>query len=680
MFSTVRKEKIPTLTLFFMVALVSGCNSGSSGGGESENGSVPPDEYRVKGTSPVSNGEVKVYEWAGAKGAVIGKASTDMDGRFELPVSDLPVLITVSNGSYHEVAAGTTVNLEHDLTALVADPGDESSSITVPVTALTSISHGLASHYSSVGSDSPLKAARSDLADVLGFNPYSVTPNHINQMPSETNEIDQRVYYGFLEGSFSKMAERILDQAGIQDSSRVTSARVADIMRRDIRHNGILDGQGANGSLSLEGQTLSSDYYVSEMARAVAFLAEGARNKTGYSRSDVFAIAYEFDPSNSDLFEDGTVSPFDNDGPFIFNVDPGSHSISEATKIEGDVSDAFGVVRTELIHSNNVISSSSGSGRFEFPLDPTDIDKGENTLTILSENSLGNISKHQFNIYRISSDDVDLEISHCDNLIRGEVGLFADIYKGSNVTINTVEFFLADKNKIKEYDNEDRLSEAFQTDSIDDGEVLFKVRLDIENSDSVESQCPVYVDNERPEIQIGPEDGDYISGTFTFSASISDNNKGIGLNLFLDGVSSDNTEYSENQIEYEKDISTEKYEESLTIALEAEDSAGNMNVSSVDLNVLNSETDVVLNNPEEGDVVNESFTMSAWVDDYHEVDNDAEFYVDDEFYSSDTVNRNSLSSELNVNNFENGEHEIEIRINNKAGIKSSDSASIIIDK
>src|SRR3954471_20977890 len=109
-----------TLAVVGAVMVTSGC-----GGGPRLSFSSQPRNGRPSTTAyAVASGNVTAYRVAtdGSRGSVVGTATTDQNGVFQLKLTQPttgPLLISVSSGTYVEPATGTTVNLSGgELTAI----------------------------------------------------------------------------------------------------------------------------------------------------------------------------------------------------------------------------------------------------------------------------------------------------------------------------------------------------------------------------------------------------------------------------------------------------------------------------------------------------------------------------------------------------------------------------------
>ena len=98
------------IVLLFSLAFLTACGGGGGGGSTGPTGSTIP-VGSVSGTAfdgLILNGTVSVYDFStGAKGALLGQATTDGNGLYalSLQVESRPVLVEITGGYYVEVLA-----------------------------------------------------------------------------------------------------------------------------------------------------------------------------------------------------------------------------------------------------------------------------------------------------------------------------------------------------------------------------------------------------------------------------------------------------------------------------------------------------------------------------------------------------------------------------------------------
>lgn len=131
------------IVMLLLALTVVGCSSGgssSSGGTTSSSGGSAVSGVASKGI--IVNGTVKVYAVTiqGEKGALLGSATTDAEGRYTVDFGDYQgaLLVEVSGGTYLDEATGIELTIPDDepLRAIVHDATGDLSTAVTPLTEL----------------------------------------------------------------------------------------------------------------------------------------------------------------------------------------------------------------------------------------------------------------------------------------------------------------------------------------------------------------------------------------------------------------------------------------------------------------------------------------------------------------------------------------------------------------
>jgi len=232
-------KKLPWALVFIVVivfaVLFAGCAA---------NLKVPDSESQKKGRSVITNGAVNFYELKpdGTKGSLYGSSSTDSNGYFHLPASEIytSTLIEVSGGSYYDAFTGTSVPLAstEKLTA-VASPYKEVYAVT-PLTHMAAArAHVLAARGTPIGD--AITAANTNVGlqyNIVTEDPYYVHQEFIHTIPANTNDPDDVKASSRTSRVYGVVNAAIAGEANSLDISPVSfTSALADDMS-----DGVLDG------------------------------------------------------------------------------------------------------------------------------------------------------------------------------------------------------------------------------------------------------------------------------------------------------------------------------------------------------------------------------------------------------------------------------------------------------
>lgn len=285
--------------LAFITSMVAATVLVSCGGGtpvHASNGGPGHVVGLVVVSGPVATASITAYRLDATmtRGATLVSGTTKADGTFDLtiPAYNGHLEVVVTNGSYFEQAAGLTVQVTRDLTAVVPSFG-AGSTRTITVSPISTVATALA--RADVRRGTAFTAADSNAwthvnshfgaIDWRAVVPTNLTPtNTVNVTMSDATKA------GLVLASLSQQARAISANSGLSAGTSVTASTLGGVAGDDAE-DGTLDGLASGaaviqGTLSSTGQTFRG-----ELAEAVLAFVTSPSNKTNLRGTDIWALA-----------------------------------------------------------------------------------------------------------------------------------------------------------------------------------------------------------------------------------------------------------------------------------------------------------------------------------------------------------------------------------------------------
>ena len=248
---TLRRMSVVLASLLVAVILF-GCGGG--GGGSSSSGTSTPDTVisGVVSKGPVDGATVRMYSITnGAKGDMIGTATTGADGSFTMNVGQHtgPMMAEVTGGSYTDEATGQTVQMGGMMIRAAAT--SMSGNAPMAITPFTEMAvQYMNGDYSTamIGNGNQQVQQTFGMSNIVGVMPH-------NAMTQAQQGQDSSTYYGLMLGAMSQM-------------SKDTGQSISTIMQNFA--NSMMTGN--NAQLTADVNTMKNSYNTFNM---------GSKNMTG---------------------------------------------------------------------------------------------------------------------------------------------------------------------------------------------------------------------------------------------------------------------------------------------------------------------------------------------------------------------------------------------------------------
>ncbi len=392
-------RRAATLAALCFWLLATACGGG--GGGDDASAPTRP-ATSISGAvaGPVSGAAVWAYALSdGERGAQLSEraVNTDAAGRFtlSLAVPDQLLLLAATGGRYTEAASEREVALGRNdalYAAALFRSGEPLEPITVSV-----LSHWAAACLMSGRYGDP-SATALDACDAAGRDIFGVSPRGQPVLPhvSGAGWEDAGVRYGFVLSGISELMADVSQRNNSEPHHFYTSMRFADLLYRDMRADGMLDGMDGGEQLDFGAVAVSATLYRRGLGLGILAALASERNRTeatvAAALSDVSAMA----GNRHAVFAAALAELLDESGPDIASALPDGaqvHGMLFYTLLLADIS---GVDRAEvsLGDTRQVLRGATPT----FVVDTTTLADGEHSIDVRAYDALGNIADKRFSV------------------------------------------------------------------------------------------------------------------------------------------------------------------------------------------------------------------------------------------------------------------------------------------
>lgn len=368
----------PIFLLLGCVAL-DGCQLGNPSSPQSlPEGSVAG--YLISG-GPVAGAQVSV---SGPNG-VVGSTRTADNGYFSVDVQTLtgPLTVVATGGSYIGRSASVPVS-SGTLEGVFSYSSGQA--LSVAVSPLTTAAASLARYLGSQGFTADLATSRADseFADWLGFDVGITSPVLLSQMGTGQS-FDAAVRYGLVLAALSRWAHN----EGGQGMPQLTS-----LLTADLAPDGLLNGEGPQGGLSLGSQVLSAGAYRQGLATALMQVAAVQpsgmpASLKGPNTAAITAYAKALATSGSPLFGAVPAASFGST-PLTLSVSPLPAWTHGSLTVTGSVADPFSLpVKVGLALDGQQYQTVTAEPAFSFTIATPALSDGVHALSLTAQDAAG---------------------------------------------------------------------------------------------------------------------------------------------------------------------------------------------------------------------------------------------------------------------------------------------------
>lgn len=424
--SPVRESKIKAFSLWFSLLALAGCG----GGGTDVRPPAPPPPVqttvsgKVFASDPFYSGVVKAYDFTnGVRGAQLASANIEgSPGSYQLTITGTvptALLIEADSGCYNEKGIfwrrnvyGPPVMLRSAVAtvctsapALSAAVPFDATPLTVAVTPYTHAAVGLAQNTmrNGVATATALSDANGRLSAWVGVNIITTLP--AAPIRSSSTLTAPLLYGSLLAGIPAWLTTNTSFAPGeVLGVGSMTTLAVAEAMKSDLAHDGVLNGIGSAGALTVAGAPMSTGVYRHQIAVGAVLRiraeTEGASSSPTLeeARSIVsFLPALEAYNNSVNTVVDNlaAVIALDEGGPIVIIGGPlAGATLTYNGGVDGYVNDIVGIQlgATELLIDNIVYTPFTNQYHANNFINTTIFPNGPHLLTIRATNNLGHAS------------------------------------------------------------------------------------------------------------------------------------------------------------------------------------------------------------------------------------------------------------------------------------------------
>lgn len=347
---------------------------GGGGGASGSSSTPPPIPFgSVSGSTfdaLIVGGTVSVYDFStGAKGALLGKATSDASGKYSVAVQveTQPLLIEVIGGTYvEEAGAKAQVALEpnHKLRALINY--STGSATHAALTTYTHLAAGLAEYEISRGTAvaAAIDDANQRISTLAGINIQTISPLLIADAGNSSTTLSPELKYGMLAGAISMWTyNHAPSSVASPHLLPYTSIDFAQLLYQDVSADGLLDGvgrdsTGAVAQLSFGTTTLGVDVYRLGLGASMLQMASDRNNLTGLGGASVLSFAQKYVGNTDGMFNN--VAPIALTAPVASIGSPAANArVSGTMNVAAAIQSIVGLSKVELLVDGTVAVTAS---------------------------------------------------------------------------------------------------------------------------------------------------------------------------------------------------------------------------------------------------------------------------------------------------------------------------------
>lgn len=379
---------------------------GCGGGGSSTSQTPTPTPVvgvisGVAHDGPLSGAAITVHAMNGITASSENSASSNSDdsGNFQLSLNAQTgsYVLNALRGIYIEEASGVVVDTtNNNLRTFFEYTEGETTSI--PITPATHWSSCYAEYlFENEDNDSPIIQANSAISELFGFDIIQTHPVDITlSRPLAT--LNNSVLSGYLFAAISSLTAEISRQNSLPVHAvlEVTSSEFIRLGCDDIKEDGLFDGQGANGQLSMLDTILDHTFYREKIAKHIILIANSDVNSLTFNGTDLINYADSLSNSNHLVWGGIPGGPVDTTPPIISTSFDESGVKTGLLSLNVNVADDLsGVSLVALTVNGDIIESltSIQNDTADFQIDTSLYDDGFNDIKVYAIDHSGNYSE-----------------------------------------------------------------------------------------------------------------------------------------------------------------------------------------------------------------------------------------------------------------------------------------------
>ncbi|THB75561.1 MAG: hypothetical protein D6B28_00240 [Gammaproteobacteria bacterium] len=427
MFRTV-KFSISNLIAAVIILTLASCGGGG-GGDDSDPDYSAQKSGSISGQvslgSPAIEGIVTAYSWqGGAKGSQIGSSAIGTSGDYSIQVSasSQKVLLEVTAAKYKEVTSSANVKFKNDhFLSAVVDYAAKQNKI-AQITSFSTLAHALAAYKITTGvsAENAISESNKLFSSLLDLDVVNVKPARIYSEDDVYAGVSDEAKYGFFLSAISSWMKDISETNKSGEHDFYNSIHAVMAMYRDIRDDGLWDGQiisaasGESVSTSLGKVSLDSQVYRQKIAQHALKLINSDTNKSTLVAGDLFASINQFSQSTDPFF--ATLEPLalDEEGPQVAAAEGMDKYLSGEAEYKCTVSDVAGIKDIIVKLDGDTLESFEFEGEeLNITVDTTLYEDGVYALEVTAVDHLDNETIEELDFY-INNDSSVITVTTSD--------------------------------------------------------------------------------------------------------------------------------------------------------------------------------------------------------------------------------------------------------------------------
>ena len=312
---------------------------------------------------------------------------------------DRPILIEITNGFYVEESTGLEIQLDATKGHLLSAVQFYQSGVPVTMNAtfFTTIATGLAEYLVQTRGNAINNAvlqANQQVSSWAGFDIETTVPVDVSIPSSASAFLTDEHRYGFVAAGISELTRQVNVDAG-EPAHRVwPSIAFIRAAYDDVRVDGLLDGRGSAGAVTLGNLSLTADVYRATLAARLMQFVVSNKNNTTLGFDEVLPFANTLNAFAGGLFANQPGVDFKTTvRPTATQFLPAnSDTIGNAPNYALSViaNDIFGVQRVEYLVDDVVIATARNPQSPIENFSTFDFSNGPHKFSVRVTNLLGN--------------------------------------------------------------------------------------------------------------------------------------------------------------------------------------------------------------------------------------------------------------------------------------------------
>ncbi|MCP3671510.1 MAG: hypothetical protein GY814_13985 [Gammaproteobacteria bacterium] len=424
-----------------------------------------------------------------------------------------------------------------------------------------------------------INTANTEISEWVGFDITRITPVDLLDQRNASSWLTQPLQYAFTTAAISATTAQISEQNDTEIHKLYNSITFASRAYEDIKYDGLLNGVGEDGVISMGVVDLSVSTYRKTQALNMLAVANHENNATSIGPADLVYAAELINNSEHPMFGGEPIEAMDSQRPIIqFSQWEEGQAVFGDVTVTLSVTDLVGLEFFTVQLGDLPPVSVPDFANPSVDIHTQDLTDGEHELKIVARNFAGGTSTFTRNVIVANNGMVITNIQPEDGqTIRGTYIFSANV--SDPVGVKAVKFILDNDAEYTPDGLHTATKSINSVDTLSEGSHAFKVSgtniIDYVTNEEVN----FIVDNTKPTVSTTFPDNTYFDGISNYNITASDNLGLKTVTVFVDGNEINKfTEFTGGtNLNVSPSFNAQDYSEgSHILHIEAVDNAGNM--------------------------------------------------------------------------------------------------------